>query len=168
MSKVRIVTTRILLQSPFLADMTLVEVPDSAGFDAVRQAVLAAIPANYRHPENEMTVEGGEDDRQASGEQKVKDGMRVHVGRCKQVTLTVRFMGQPNSHHFPPATRIKRIKEWAVREFNVAAAEASRHGLYLAGTDEELSGDVHIGSLVRDGGCSLTLDLLPTDRIQGA
>lgn len=167
MNKVLIVTIRILLQSPFLTEMTLLEVADDAGFDAVCQAALEAIPLESRHPENVVSVEHESDDKHAHGEPKVKDGMRVHVGHCKKVSVVLRYMGSPASHDFPPTTRVKRVKDWAVREFKIPEAEAARHGLYLPGTEQELSGDVHVGTLVRDN-CSLALDLLPTDRIHGA
>lgn len=161
-------TNRILLQSPFLTEMTLLEVADDAGFDVVCQAALEAIPLESRHPENVVSVEYESDnDKHAHGVPKVKDGMRVHVGRCKKVSVVVRYMGNPASHDFPPTTRVKRVKDWAVREFKIPEAEAARHGLYLPGTEQELSGDVHVGALVCDT-CSLTLDLLPTDRINGA
>lgn len=162
---------RILLQSPFLADMVLVEVPDGSSFDAVRHAALEAIPQAHRSPENEVTVEPDEDDHGnglGKAEAKVKDGMRVHVSRCKKVAVVVRFMGQPPaSHEFPPANRVKRVKDWAVKEFKIADAEAARHGLYIPGSDKELGADVQIGALVQDGTCAVTLDLLPTERIHG-
>lgn len=158
---------RILLQSPFLAEMRLIEVPDGADFDAVHHAALDAIPEEHRSAENDVTVES-DDDKESHGKPKVVDGMRVHVGRCKKVSVTVRFMGPSESHAFPPSNRIKRVKDWAVKAFKVADAEAARHGLYIPGSDQELSADVHIGALVEAGTCGVTLDLLPTDRIHGA
>lgn len=166
MNKVLTVTTRILLQSPFLTEMTLLEVSDDVDFETVRQAALDAIPLESRHPDNEVSVEG-DDDAKSALESKVTDGMRLHVSRCKKITVVVRYMGQPKSHDFAPATRVKRVKDWAVHEFKIPDAEAARHGLYLPGTEQELSGDTHIGSLAHSAACLLTLDLLPTDRIQG-
>ncbi|MBS0437102.1 MAG: hypothetical protein JSR75_19825 [Proteobacteria bacterium] len=158
---------RILLQSPFISEMRLIEVPEGSDFEAVCRAALDAIPEEHRSAENDVTVEG-DDEKEGHGKPKVKDGMRVHVGRCKKASVTVRFMGDTKSHEFPPASRIRRVKDWAVKEFRVAEAEAARHGLYIPGSEQELSADVHIGTLVQACTCGVTLDLLPTDRIHGA
>lgn len=166
---------RLLIQSPFLPSMTLAEVADDASIADVRRAALAAIPDASRESDLEVTFErhndediDGDDDDDKAGKVEVVDGLRVHVGRCKKVEVTVRYFGKSKARKFAPSARIKRVKNWATKVFEVPAAEAARHSLRLPDSTEELAADVHVGTLVVKGTCAVVLDLVPSDRINGA
>lgn len=167
---------RLLIQSPLLTSMTLAEVADNATLDDVRRAALATIPEAQRTKDLEVTfernddddIDGDGDDEERDGKSDVIDGLRVHVGRCKKVEVTVRYFGKSKTRKFVPSARIKRVKNWATKVFEVPAAEAARHSLRLPDTTEELAADVHVGTLVLKGTCGVVLDLVPSDRINGA
>lgn len=166
---------RLLIQSPLLTSMTLAEVADNATLADARRAALAAIPEAQRTKDLEVTFErnddddiDGVDDEERDAKIVVIDGLRVHVGRCKKVEVTVRYFGKPKTRKFVPSARIKRVKNWATKVFEVPAAEAARHSLRLPDTTEELAADVHVGTLVLKGTCGVVLDLVPSDRINGA
>jgi hypothetical protein len=162
---------RIIIQSPLLPNMALAEVPDGATEDAVRRAALEAIPTAQRSKDLEVTFESSDDEADTGGGKsqfELVDGMRVHVSRCKKVAVTVRYFGKtPKSREFAPAVRVKVVKDWAVKAFELSPTEAARHSLRLPDVQEELSGDVQIGSLVVQDTCGVTLDLVPSDRING-
>lgn len=168
-------TKRLLIQSPLLTSMTLAEVADNATLADVRRAALAAIPEAQRAKDLEVTFErnddddiDGDDDEERDDKIDVVDGLRIHVSRCKKVEVTVRYFGKSKARKFVPSARIKRVKNWATKVFEVPAAEAARHSLRLPDTTEELAADVHVGTLVLKGTCGVVLDLVPSDRINGA
>jgi hypothetical protein len=167
-------TKRILLQSALLPKMALIEVPDDADEAVVRHMSLAAIPQAHQHVGLVVSFEkGGHDDDESDDEDDestvvVVDGLRIHIGHCKRVEVTVRHFGSSISRKFSPAARLKRVKNWAVKELAIPPAEAARESFRLSGSQEELGDDVHVGTLVTAGTCSVTLDLVPSDRVNGA
>lgn len=162
---------RVLIQSSLLPKMALIEVPDDATLADVRREALQLIPPAKRHESLHVTFEdAAESSSAAHGKEstEVVDGLRAHVSACKKVMVNVRYFGKTASRDFAAAVRLKVVKDWAVKEFSLADAEAARHSLRLPNAQEELSADVHLGSLAEEGTCSVTLDLLPSDRINGA
>lgn len=167
-------TKRILLQSVLLPKMALIQVPDDADEAVVRQTCLAAIPQPHQHADLVVSFERGSHDDDESDDDDdestavVADGLRVHIGHCKRVDVTVRHFGTSILRKFSPAARLKRVKKWAVKELAIPPAEAARESFRLPGSQEELGDDVHVGTLVTAGTCSVTLDLVPSDRVNGA
>ncbi len=92
----------------------------------------------------------------------------VHRGRCRRVDVVVRYNGD-HERTFRPATTIKTVERWAVRPEGAGFSreQAAEHVLAEPGADHFLEGGVHIGSLVKPGSCSVTLDLAPRARFAG-
>jgi len=86
--------------------------------------------------------------------------------RCKKIEVSVLFNGQPARGTFSPGATVKRLIEWAVKEFKLDKNVSWK--LREDATDgAPLPEKRHIGTLVKAGECSLTLYLTPGTRIQG-
>ena len=93
---------------------------------------------------------------------------RVHLHRCHQIEVAVTYNGQTHQHRFSPARTVHRVMEWAVgpTAFNVEN-DAADLELQIPGASSPLAPNVHVGTLVRDDHCAITLELVPKDRPQG-
>jgi hypothetical protein len=92
----------------------------------------------------------------------------VHRGHCHRVEVVVRFNGD-FEHTYGPATTIKPVEKWAFgpEVANFSKEQAAEHVLAVPAADHFLEEGVHIGSLVKPGSCTVTLDLLPRSRFAG-
>ncbi|MGO8870635.1 MAG: hypothetical protein ACLQPH_04400 [Acidimicrobiales bacterium] len=92
----------------------------------------------------------------------------VHRGHCHRVEVVVRFNGN-FEHFYGPATTIKTVEKWAFgpEVANFSEEQAALHVLAEPGADHFLDDGVQIGSLVKPGSCTVTLDLLPRSRFEG-
>lgn len=92
----------------------------------------------------------------------------VHRGRCRRISVKVRYNGDKNDE-FPPTVTIRRVFEWATGEkgFDLTPAQKATHVLALPDADYYLDWDVHIITLVAPGTCDLVLDLAPKERFEG-
>ena len=97
------------------------------------------------------------------------DRSHAHIGRCRTVSVTVRFNGTTRTHVFRPATTIARVFTWAAgpQGFNLPAEQRPKHALAVAGADHFLDAEVHIGSLADPTCREVQLDLLPKERFEG-
>jgi hypothetical protein len=93
----------------------------------------------------------------------------VHRGRCRRVEVAVRFNGTSFEHTYGPARTIKRAEKWAFgpKVADFSKEQAAKHVLAEPGADHFLEDGVHIGSLVKPGSCTVTLDILPRSRFEG-
>ena len=93
----------------------------------------------------------------------------VHRGHCRRVDVVVRFNGANFEHHFGPARTIKKVARWAFgpEAANLSKEQAATHVLAVPGADHPLQDDVHVGSMVKPGSCTVTLDALPRSRFEG-
>jgi len=94
----------------------------------------------------------------------------VHHGRCPSVAVRVRYGGEePKERSFGPAKTVERVFEWATGKngFELTPAEKAKHFLALPHADQPLDRTTHVGSLVGDHGCEVTLDLAPKKRFEG-
>lgn len=92
---------------------------------------------------------------------------RIHVHRCREVAVTVNFNGKSEPGTFAPAKTVASVKKWAVQQFHMDPRDAAEHVLQIAGTTDRPEPDTHIGSLVHNGKCSITFDLVPLKRVEG-
>ncbi len=95
--------------------------------------------------------------------------LKFHFHRQSKIKVAINFNSETIERHFPPSTTIARLKHWAAeRKFAMTEEEASEHVLQISGTHERPSPAVHIGSLVECNHSSLSFDLVPDERINGA
>jgi hypothetical protein len=97
-----------------------------------------------------------------------KHGVRLHVHRCRRVTVKVIYSGRTIEQVFGPGRTVGSVKKWAAKELGIPKEDAAELILQIAGTKEQPDVDVHIGTLAVCPACALTFDLVPNPRIQGA
>jgi hypothetical protein len=108
----------------------------------------------------------------------LKHGCRIHVSRCKRIAATVHFLEQSAVHDFPPGARVRAVKEWAVRKFELNPKDAAEHVLQLCKSTERPSSDTPLLQLLgghdhhdrhaqSHDGCKLCFDLVPDKRVEG-
>lgn len=97
-----------------------------------------------------------------------KHGIRLQVHRCHQIGVKVTYSGQVVEKNFGPGKTIEAVKKWAAKEFGIVDEDATELILQIMSTNEQPDVDVHIGSLVTFPDCSISFDLVPNLRIQGA
>lgn len=164
---------RVYVQSEHFSDIKLVEVDDHATVADLKRAALTLLPAGTDPTGLSLSIEDDDvDDEDAASTRRVKDlnpdrGVRVHLHRCKQVAVTVRFGGRTEQHPFRPATTIGRIRQWAGRRFGLKAGDIAEHVLQISGSNEQPDMDTHVGTLVQHPRCAIVFDLVPAHRING-
>ena len=106
----------------------------------------------------------GERHRPLSG---IRHGSRVHVCHCKRIKTTVHFLDKTAEHEFSPGRRVRAVKEWAVRTFNLTPKDAAEHVLQVCGSTKRPSSDTPLSELVHGHECALCFDLVPEKRVEG-
>ncbi len=97
----------------------------------------------------------------------IKHGCRLHISRCRRIKTTVNFMHKTAERDFPPGKRVKAVKEWAVREFEMDPKDAAEHVLQICGSTERPPSDTPLIQLVRGHHCAVCFDLVPEKRVEG-
>jgi hypothetical protein len=145
---------------------TLQECHDGATVAGLRAQLDQAEPAPDAYLFEEDVDEPLRDDHLIRGG---GEGAKIlHRSRCRSVQVTVRYAGRSLERTFGPGSTLDRVKRWAERKLDIGAADAAHLSLQLPGTTDRPPGSVHVGSLVTAGACALVLDLLPSDRVNGA
>lgn len=94
--------------------------------------------------------------------------LRLHLARCRQVEVSVRFNAELAKKAFRPSTTIARVHHWAARRaFHLSPRDAAEHVLQLQGSNQRPDREVHIGSLVSGDECGVAFDLVPRKRVEG-
>lgn len=160
---------RIIVQSAFARDGLVVKVAEHASEADIKAAILAAIPPEHAAPDLEVFDEADEDgaSRDSADKEQLERGRVFHVGRCKQVQVTVRYAGRVVERRFPPVTRIGRILRWATKELGISGADANELVLQVAGSTTQPTKDQHVGSFVEAGTCGAVFDLVRSYTVNG-
>lgn len=159
----------IIVQSEFARDGIVVKVGEHASEGEIRKAVLAAMPPDNASAGLEVFDEADDDSdsREFAEDERLERGRIVHVGRCKKVQASVRYAGRVVERRFAPATRIGRVRKWAIKELGISPADANELVLQLAGSTTQPTRDQHVGSFVEKGTCNATFDLVRTYTVNG-
>lgn len=134
-----------------------------------------------RHPELSVAVEAigdeilifiDEQDAPVGHHEKLEDhgavaGGRLHLVHCHQVEVRVYYMHLEACRPFPPGIHLKRVKEWAVREFGLAQGDAVEHVLQIHGTTDRPNSATPLSTLLKGHGCAIAFDLVPDKRVEG-
>jgi hypothetical protein len=92
---------------------------------------------------------------------------RVHLTKCHRVKVTVHYTHLTHEKEFPPGTRLKKVKEWAVAAFHVPAHDATEHVLEIHGTKDHPNTSEPLSLLVHGHDCGVVFDLVPDIRVEG-
>lgn len=94
--------------------------------------------------------------------------LRLHITRCRQIEVAVRFNGEEAKRRFAPGATIARVHHWAARRaFRLSPRDAAEHVLQIQGSAIRPDRDVHIGTLTEGKTCSVAFDLVPRKRVEG-
>lgn len=161
--------TRVYVQSEFFSDVKLVEVTDDTTIEDLKKTCLSLLPSEAHGTDLHFFVEDEDEETGATHVKHLKKphGVRVHLHRCKEIAVTVRFAGQAVQHEFRPATTIGRIRQWAGQKLGMQSNDIAEHVIQLVGSNTQPDIDVHIGTLAKCPVCSVELDLVPAHRING-
>lgn len=97
----------------------------------------------------------------------LKHGSRVHVTHCKKIKVTVHYMHHTIDRGFAPGTRVRTVKQWAVRELKLNPTDAGEHVLRLCDSTIQPPTDAALAELVNSQSCDVCFDLVPEKRIEG-
>jgi hypothetical protein len=97
----------------------------------------------------------------------VKQGTRVHVARCRRIKTTVNYLERTIEQDFAPGTRLRNVKKWAMKEFELDKKDAAEHVLQLCKSTERPSSDTPLHTLVQANNCAVCFDLVPEIRVEG-
>ncbi|CDZ42314.1 Hypothetical protein NGAL_HAMBI1146_50800 [Neorhizobium galegae bv. officinalis] len=97
----------------------------------------------------------------------LKDGTRIHVTRCRRVATTVNYLERSEDHRFPPGTRVRAVKKWAVRKYKIDPKDAAEHVLQLCNSTSRPSSDTTLQELTINNACAVCFDLVPEKRVEG-
>lgn len=97
----------------------------------------------------------------------LKHGSRVHVSRCKKIAVTVHYLEKTGEQTFPPGTRVRKVKAWAVEHFKLDHHDAAEHVLQLCNSTDRPSTDTPLQDLTDARSCSVCFDLVPEKRVEG-
>lgn len=94
--------------------------------------------------------------------------LRLHINRCRQIMVSVRFNAETRERRFPPSTTVERVRRWvALRAFHMAPQDAAEHILQLQGSTLRPDRDTHLGTLTDGHSCAVAFDLVPAKRVEG-
>lgn len=97
-----------------------------------------------------------------------KHGVRLHVHRCRRVSVKVTYSGRVVESVVGPGRTVGAVKKWAAKELGIPKEDAAELVLQVAGTHDQPDVDVHIGTLAACPTCAISFGLVPNPRIQGA
>lgn len=97
----------------------------------------------------------------------LKHGSRVHVTRCKKIKVTIHYMHRTIDRAFAPGTRVRTVKQWAIRELKLNPTDAGEHVLQLCNSTIQPPTDAALAELVNGQSCDVCFDLVPEKRIEG-
>lgn len=97
----------------------------------------------------------------------VSQGTRVHVARCRRIKTTVNYLEKTIERDFAAGARVRSVKKWAMKEFELDKKDAAEHVLQLCKSAQRPSTDTPLHALVQGSNCAVCFDLVPEIRVEG-
>lgn len=97
----------------------------------------------------------------------LRHGARIHISRCRKIATTVRFVDKTVERAFSPGVRLRTVKLWAAREFDLDRKDSAEHVLQLCGSKTRPPSDTPLHALVSGCDCAVCFDLVPEKRVEG-
>jgi hypothetical protein len=157
---------KVFVEGAGIPKVTLFSVPE----DGTVQDVLEAVKELTDKQDLQVWIEDSDEPLNPNISLKdsgIKARSHLHIHTCHQINVTVNFNGEAKSHPFPPAKTIGTVKKWADHQFNLKDVDSTDYVLQVCNTADRPSEDTHLGSLTNPDDCSLCLDLVPKQRIEG-
>ena len=109
------------------------------------------------------------DDKARVGDHASTSGLRLHLNSCRRIKVYVTFNGVTLDREFAPGATVARVKRWATeRGFQMSEEDAGEHVLQITGTHDRPAPSAHVGALALLKTCTVRLDLIPDERVNGA
>ena len=96
-----------------------------------------------------------------------RQGTRVHVARCRRIKTTVNYLERTIERDFAAGARVRSVKKWAMKEFELDKKDAAEHVLQLCKSAQRPSSDTPLHALVQGSNCVVCFDLVPEIRVEG-
>jgi len=144
------------------------EVPEHATFGDLQDA-LAGLGITF-DPETFIFIDEAEQHEHGERRDRVpelKRGCRIHISRCKRITVTVNYLDKTAEHAFPPGARVRAVKAWAVKKYGLNPKDAAEHVLQLCNSTERPASDTPLHQLTQGRACAVCFDLVPEKRVEG-
>lgn len=148
-----------ILEAELAAEATFGEL-----YDALAKVGLSADDDTFVFLDEAEDALRGERHERVPG---IKHGSRIHVGRCHRIAVTVHYLNKIHEHPFAPGRRVRAVKEWAVRKFELSPKDAAEHVLQICKSTERPSSDTPLHQLVQGNECKLCFDLVPEKQVEG-
>lgn len=97
----------------------------------------------------------------------VRQGTRVHVARCRRIKTTVNYLERTIERDFAAGARVRSVKKWGMKEFELDKKDAAEHVLQLCKSAQRPSSDTPLHALVQGSNCAVCFDLVPEIRVEG-
>jgi hypothetical protein len=140
-----------------------------SGHDLVSVAIEAGFPKEAHEvalifiEEEENPVERG----RGLSDIGIKDGSVIHVHTCRTIEVTCHYVAATKVHHFTPNKKVKRVKDFFLREFGLDPRDFGSFTLLICNSHTEPDENTHIGALTKYPECSLCFDLVKRENVQG-
>ena len=94
---------------------------------------------------------------------------RAHVvcHHCKRIDTAVFYNGETKIESFLPTIKVGHVLKWAIKTFGLSGDTTKDMVLRLEGSQNDLSHDLRIGSLVQYPHCHLKLVLMAEVLVEG-
>ena len=160
--------TNLFVQVEGQQEIRELAIPENATIDDLRDAVTAS--GITIDPEALLFID--EDKEPLTSETTLagpllKRGSRLYVTRCTRIKVTAHFADKIADEVFPPGTRVRKVKEWAVHTFKMSPKDAAEHILQLCKSTKCPPSDTPLAQLVDGKNCSVCFDLVPDKRVEG-
>lgn len=160
----------VFLQGEGLPKVVLIRLAAEATVADLMRAAQAAGIASPNDPGHEVRLEDADEPCDLAlklHEAGIRHRGRVHIHRCRRISVTVNFNVRSEKVDFPPSATVRRLKRWADDVFKLSEVDASDHALQLCGSATRPDEDVHLGVLATHATCSVCFDLVPKKRVEG-
>jgi hypothetical protein len=122
---------------------------------------IAALKGGYGHTEALIFLEGGS--LPLDPDTVLSDAhphhRKHHVHRLREVEVVVHYTRNVE-RRYPPSTKVETVLAWALKEIGIDLAMATEFELAVMGSDVEVPGSKHIGSLVKHPACRIDFNLI--------
>lgn len=140
--------------------------------EAEADTTVAALIATHLGEEGDAWLEDANEplDRDVTlKEAGVSERSHVHVGRCREVEVRIRYGGRDDiEEEFRPSATIAKVFDWATGDdgFELTATEKAKHALGICDTTTEADKAEHVGTFASKD-CKACFDLAPKERFEG-
>lgn len=109
------------------------------------------------------------DDKECIDDHAGDSGLKLHFSSCHCIKVYVTFNGATVDHEFAPGTTVASVKRWTTESvFKMSAEDAGEHVLQITGTHDRPAPSIHVGTLAPRKTCTVSFDLVPDERVNGA